>query len=203
MDKGAIWETSEEDLHQLGLTERGKIIRLKAFCAKTSDSKQKLAELISNAGKERTSHKKSRKEKVVSLGWVHFNERKNKYCAVRMSKGGGTRQHYFPNKASAEDILNVMKLTFFPNGSSFLGKLRDMQIRLGSFQQQVLDVEPFTISDYISKKPRQGCICYIRKSLAHKKIENYAEVRNASRFSDMNTGIQVAHCSSLTINLNS
>ena len=73
MDKGAIWEASEEGLHQLGLTERGDIIRLKAFCAKTSDSKQKLAELFSDAGKERTSHKKSRKEKVVSFGWVHFN----------------------------------------------------------------------------------------------------------------------------------
>ena len=60
MDKGAIWEASEEDLHQLGLTERGDIIRLKAFCAKTSASKQKLAKLISNVGKERTSKKKSR-----------------------------------------------------------------------------------------------------------------------------------------------
>ena len=51
MDKEAIWEESEEDLHQLGLTERGEIIRLKAFCTKTADSKQKLAELISKAGK--------------------------------------------------------------------------------------------------------------------------------------------------------
>ena len=51
MDKGAIWEESEEDLHQLGLTERGEIIRLKSFCAKTTDSKQKLAELISSAEK--------------------------------------------------------------------------------------------------------------------------------------------------------
>ena len=68
-----------------------------------------------------------------------------------MSKGGGTRQNYFPNKASAEDILNVMKLKFFPDGSSSLGKLCDMRIRFGSFQQQVLDVERFTLSDYISK----------------------------------------------------
>ena len=159
MDKGAIWEASEEDLHQLGLTERGDIIRLKAFCAKTSDSKQKLAERIINAGKERTSHKKSRKEKVVSLGRVHFNERKNKYCGVRISKGEGTRQHYFPNNAAAEEILNVMKLKFFPNGSSSLGKLCDMQIRFGNFQQQVLDVERFNLSHYISKisLPKQGC----------------------------------------------
>ena len=51
MDKEAIWEESEEDLHQLGLTERGEIIRLKAFCTKTTDSQQKLTELMINAGK--------------------------------------------------------------------------------------------------------------------------------------------------------
>ena len=237
MDKGAIWEASEEDLHQLGLTERGDIIRFKAFCTKTSDNKQKLAEFISNAGKERTSHKKSRKEKVVSLGWVHFNERKNKYCAVRMSKGGGTRQHHFPNNASAEEILNFMKLTFFPNGSSSLGKLCDMQIRLGNFQQQVLDVERFNSSDYKSKnkftktrlyllskeksrsqKIRDLCTENLLKDddgndsfeldfvssaglnnatcLSSKKLNT--EVPNGNRFNDMNTGIQVAQCSSAT-----
>ena len=62
---------------------RGDIKTLKTFCAKTSDSKQKLVELISNIEKEQTSHK-SHKEKVVSLGWVHLNKRKNKYCAVHM-----------------------------------------------------------------------------------------------------------------------
>ena len=68
-----------------------------------------------------------------------------------MSKGESTRQRYFLNKASAEDILNVMKLTFLPNGSSSLGKLCDMRIRLGKFQQQMLDVERLTSSDYISE----------------------------------------------------
>ena len=29
MDKGAIWEASETDLNQLGLTDRGDIIRFK------------------------------------------------------------------------------------------------------------------------------------------------------------------------------
>ena len=93
-----------------------------------------------------------------------------------MLKGGGTRDD-FPNKASAEDILNVMKLTFFRNGYSSLGKLCDMQIRLGNFQQQVMDIERFTLIGYISenKLPRQGCVCYQRKSLAHKKLEIYAQ----------------------------
>ena len=44
-----------------------------------------------------------------------------------------------------------MKLPFFPNGSSFLGKLCDMQIRLGNFQQQMLDGERFNLPDYISE----------------------------------------------------
>ena len=42
MDKGAIWEASETDLNQLGLTERGDIIRLKAFPVEKSENKKKL-----------------------------------------------------------------------------------------------------------------------------------------------------------------
>ena len=77
--------------------ERGNIIRLRALCAKISDNKGKLAEFISNAGKKQILHKKRCKEKVVSLRQVHFNKRKNKYCAVCMSEGRIIRQHYFQN----------------------------------------------------------------------------------------------------------
>ena len=70
MDKGAIWKASETDLNQLGLTERGDIIQLKDFAVEKSENKKKLAELITNAGKERPVCKKSRKEKAVTLGWL-------------------------------------------------------------------------------------------------------------------------------------
>ena len=63
MDKGAIWEASETDLNQLGLTERGDIIRLKAFAVEKSENKKKLAEHITNAGKERPACKKAAKKK--------------------------------------------------------------------------------------------------------------------------------------------
>ena len=63
MDKGAIWEASEEGLHQLGLTERGDIIRLKAFCAKTSDSKQKLQNLSVTQEKREHQIRKVAKKK--------------------------------------------------------------------------------------------------------------------------------------------
>ena len=63
MDKGAIWEASETDLNQLGLTERSDIIRLKAFAVEKSENKKTLAELITNAGKERPVCKKTAKKK--------------------------------------------------------------------------------------------------------------------------------------------
>ena len=70
MDKGAIWEASETDLNQLGLTERGDIIRLKAFPVEKSENKKKLGELNTSTGKEGPVSKKSCKEKAVTLGWV-------------------------------------------------------------------------------------------------------------------------------------
>ena len=96
MDKGAIWEASETDLNQLCLTERGDIIRLKAFAIEKSENKKKLGELITNAGKERPICKKSCKEKAVTLGWVHYYEDGKKYFTVRLPNGGGKRKHYFP-----------------------------------------------------------------------------------------------------------
>ena len=125
MDKGAIWEASETDLNQLGLTERGDIIRLKAFAVEKSENKKKLGELNTNAGKERPICKKSRKEKAVTLGWVHYQEGNKKYSAVHLSNGGGTRKH-FPNNAKASDIVEAMKNIFFPDANSKFGKLKEM-----------------------------------------------------------------------------
>ena len=66
-----------------------------------------------------------------------------------------------------------MKLPFFPIGSSSLGKLSDMQIRLGNLQEQVLDGEQFNLSDYISENKFTKTRLYLlsRKRLTHKKLE--------------------------------
>ena len=104
-----------------------------------------------------------------------------------------------------------MKLPFFPNGSSSLGKLCDMQIRLSNFQQQVVDGERFNLSDYISENKFTKTRLYLlSKETSHsQKIRDLStenllkdddatsavskklnrEVLNANRFSDMNTGI--------------
>ena len=44
MDKGAIWEASETDLNQLGLTETGDT-RLKTFAVEKSENKKQLNSL--------------------------------------------------------------------------------------------------------------------------------------------------------------
>ena len=149
MDKGAIWEASESDLNQLGLTERGGIIRLKAFAVEKSENKKKLAELITNAGKERPVCKKSRKEKAVTLRWLHYHEDSKKYSAVRLPNGGGTRKHYFSNNTKAADIVEAMKNIFFPDGNSKFGKLKEMLCFLGNYQQKIIDEDNFNLINYI------------------------------------------------------
>ena len=151
MDKGAIWEASETDLNQLGLTERGDIIRLKAFAVEKSENKKKLGELIANAGKERPVCKKSRKEKAVTLGWVHYHESSKKYSAVRLPNGGGTRKHYFSNNAKAADIVEAVENIFFPDGNSKFAKLKEMLCFLGNYHQKIIDEDNFNLINYIHK----------------------------------------------------
>ena len=91
------------------------------------------------------SAKKNRKEKAVSLGWVHYQEDKKKYSAVRLSNGGGTRKHYFPNNAKASDIVEAMKNIFFPDGNSKFGKLKEMLCFLGNYHQKIIDEDNFDL----------------------------------------------------------
>ena len=76
--------------------------------------------------------KKSCKEKGVTLEWVHYHENSKKYFAVRLTNGGGTRQHYFPNNTKAADIVEAMKNIFFPDGNSKSGKLKERSRKLST-----------------------------------------------------------------------
>ena len=129
MDKEAVWSVSENELHKLGLTERGHIICLRKFCmpsAATTDTdikkelaaavkqeqvrirslqkkkKKKLSALSSNI-KETTRLEK----KIVSLGWMNYGKEKNDFVANRESTGGGTRTVAFPNTANGNDTFNM------------------------------------------------------------------------------------------------
>ena len=69
MDKGAIWEASETDLNQLGLTERGDIIRLKAFAVEKSENKKNLLNTLQMQEKSALPAKKlQRKSSDIRVG---------------------------------------------------------------------------------------------------------------------------------------
>ena len=149
MDAEAVWHASEADLHDLGLTEKGPLISLKAacVCAKSNDgrtekSKEILVESLKKAGSDRTVQKTSswkRKrnwsEKTVLLGWMHFDIFKQKYISVRKARGGGIRHESFNNNASANEIIQKMKSYFFVGRNSFHGKEGEVEFMLGIFQR--------------------------------------------------------------------
>ena len=69
MDKGAIWEASETDLNQLGLTERGDIIRLKAFAVEKSENKKNFLNTLQMQEKSALPAKKlQRKSSDIRVG---------------------------------------------------------------------------------------------------------------------------------------
>ena len=87
----------------------------------------------------------------MTLGWVHYHEDSNKYSAVRLPNGDGTRKHYFPNNAKAADIVEAMKNIFFPDGNSNFGKLKEMLRFLGNYHQKIIDEDNSNLINYIHK----------------------------------------------------
>jgi len=51
--------------------------------------------------------------KRIQIGWMHFNDKENCYIAVRMAKGGGTREVSFPIQATSADMMDEIKNIFF------------------------------------------------------------------------------------------
>ena len=67
MDKEAVWTASGNELHKLGLTERGHIKCLKNFCvpsAATADTdiKKELAAAVKQGSKDRVAAKKEKRK---------------------------------------------------------------------------------------------------------------------------------------------
>ena len=43
-----------------------------------------------------------------------YNEKDRRYVAVRMAKGGGTREVPLPLESTSEEVMEAMKGIFFP-----------------------------------------------------------------------------------------
>ena len=193
MDETAVWSATENDLEKLGLIEKGHIICLKSFCYQsddTKDNKVELAKLIKGAGQERTAkgtdHLKGRKIKTVHLGWLNYDDKKQKYSAVRLANGGGIRKAVFRNDAKREDILTKLKNLFFPTGLSSYGKLDTMNFELGNFSGETLVAKEFSLSNYIEHNSLSKTRLYLmtKKKSSSQIFREYAAPSSDSDFED-------------------
>lgn len=129
MDLEAVKQSSDDLLKSLGLNGSGDILNLRRFCQQPNkssedndneDRKRKLLEafLEKRKGKKSSKSKVAEKEKTkkIQLGWMHFDQEKNKFVSVRLAKGGGTRDVEVLASASKEHLINEAELLFFPNG---------------------------------------------------------------------------------------
>ena len=101
--------------------------------------------------------------KRVQLGWLHYNNKQNRYIAVSQNKGGGTRDIYLSPDATADNIIETGKELFFPNGISSFGKADMMEFALFNYKEDVVSnvvvgdsVVPYTLQRYLNatKLPR-------------------------------------------------
>jgi hypothetical protein len=161
MDASAIVHASDQVLRGLGL-KTGDILSLRAYVSEKQDSKKdeerqaRKASLIEQlleqkkttsggSGTKRKSEsqtgskkQKQKSSKKVQIGWMHYNEEQQRYVPVRMAKGGGARDIDMPVNANIEHVKESSASLFFPNGTSFFGKLDEMELSVGNYQGDVL-----------------------------------------------------------------
>ena len=187
MSVKATAHATDDDLRALGLTRRGDLICLRRYCMeKLQESENKewvnekkdLLEKILERNKfkirlETSSSLPNKRNKGkapggsgmkrVQLGWLHYNNKQNRYIAVRQNKGGGTRDIYLSPDATADNIIETGKELFFPNGISSFGKADMMEFALANYKEDVVSnvvvgdsVVPFTLQRYLNatKLPR-------------------------------------------------
>ena len=87
----------------------------------------------------------------VSVGWQHFDDKKNRYVSVRMGRGGGTRDIVFPLCATKEEIMKEMLDIFFPSGKCVFGDSSIMKFALGNFKCDEIKDGDFTVGKYIAQ----------------------------------------------------
>ena len=74
-----------------------------------------------------------KKKKLVHLGWKHYDPIKGKHVQVRGDRGGGTIKVRLDWKTDYPQLMQRMLETFFPEGTSPLGVLDDMNYSIGIY----------------------------------------------------------------------
>lgn len=169
-------QADDKDLIDLGLTKKGNILSLRAFCnekinvqnaEENMNEKKVLLQTILDKHKRRkddypNSSINSKRPKTkstmkkVQLGWLHYDKKQVRYVAIQQSRGGGTREVSLPLDTSLYSILESAKQLFFPEGSSPFGLIEDMETHLANYKQDIIEditvndiVLPFTLEGYL------------------------------------------------------
>ena len=189
----AVRMASDYDFHALGLTRRGDILALRSFILgdEKEAKKRKLLELTkqlsSKSSKKKTGSASPRgtlkssqdatspptqRFKKIQIGWMHFSNKENRYVAVRMAKGGGTREVSFPLQATSAD-MGWMKLNFFFFFfcMSVFGRTNAMTFKLGNFSCQEIN-EEFTLERYIEEHKLSKVRLYILSRIITQEKES-------------------------------
>ncbi|XP_048583409.1 uncharacterized protein LOC116601390 isoform X2 [Nematostella vectensis] len=123
MDWLAVIHSPEDLLMELGVVKRGDIYALKAMCEKEmknneweSRKKALLNECKASSSKrvEKTSSRKPKNTRKISLGWKHFDRKKGKYITVVRSKGDFYEKHRRPRHSKQTVSYKRWEKDIFP-----------------------------------------------------------------------------------------
>lgn len=161
MDAAAISFACDDDLQELGISAKGDLYALRAFCkkepskpndAQRENLKKKLLDQLFSKRRRKRGHGESQlnqprmsgtgagngdeklKTRKFQLGWLHFREEKKRYGMVRTSDGGGTRDVDLPFDSTKDDVITFGNNFFFENGMSKFGLADAMDFDLGNFK---------------------------------------------------------------------
>lgn len=140
-----------------------------------------LVQRIKNKQTSLHSQPKRRKSTInLNFGWMVFDETSSKFCQIRSPRGGGTRIMEMRLNSTYDDLLEIGKSTFFPNGVSHLGIVEEYNHEVGDFCGKAItaQAENFTLETYVlnlkmTTKPR----LYL---LSKKKVQQQEEESNES-----------------------
>ena len=172
MDIVAVNQAKDVDLKELGLNKIGDIISLKAFASghqsssgpeeRTEKKRKLLLDLCKTSGLKMGSRKKRKPlvsdlefgekpepTRVVQCGWMQYQPSKGRYTVIRLARGGGTRNISIALSKTMNDILIIMKETFFPDGNNIFGNLSEMVLDIGNFKQDQMTHTDMTLAQYI------------------------------------------------------
>ncbi|KAI9541889.1 hypothetical protein NQZ68_026351 [Dissostichus eleginoides] len=81
----------------------------------------------------------SKDTRRVEIGWLNFE--KGKYYQVCTRHGGGTRHMSVEKTVTMEELLDIGKALFFPNGKSAKGPLKDFKFDVRDFSHCPVPLE--------------------------------------------------------------